>query len=152
MASARDWKQPLLSIHPSSEIVDNSVPERAREYLKQALSSLSAPSGAIMLCASSLDAMLKAKEYKEGSLNSRIEAAAKDHLLTEDMKAWAHEVRLDANDQRHADDNAGLPTIDDAKKTLEFTKAVAQFLFVLPARVTKGLKDAKGETKSEGQQ
>ena len=43
--------------------------------------------------------MLKAKDYTEGSLYSRIDKAVEDRLITKEMAAWAHEVRLDANDQ-----------------------------------------------------
>jgi hypothetical protein len=35
---------------------------------------------------------------------------------------WAHHVRLGANDQRHADKNAGFPTKEDAEKSIEFTE------------------------------
>ncbi len=52
-----------------------------------------------MLAASSIDAMLKEKGYKVGGLYDRIKQAAKDHLITDEMAAWAHDVRLDANDQ-----------------------------------------------------
>ena len=93
-----------------------------------------------MLTASCVDAMLKDKGYKDGSLNARIDAAAKAHFITAGMAAWAHEVRLDANDQRHADESAVLPSEADAAKAIEFANALAQFLYVLPARVERGRK------------
>ena len=55
------------------------------------------------------------------------------------MANWAHEVRLDANDQRHADDAAELPNENDAKKVIDFAIAIAEYLFVLPAKVERGL-------------
>lgn len=58
------------------------------------------------------------------------------------MAAWAHEVRLDANDQRHADDESPLPEIEDVKRVIEFARALATFLFVLPARVQRGISSA----------
>ncbi|MNJ69013.1 hypothetical protein D3C77_653150 [compost metagenome] len=82
--------------------------------------------------------MLKEKGLKEGSLYKRIDAAAAQHLITAEMAIWAHEIRLDANDQRHADDEAVLPNEADADKVIEFATALAQFLFVLPARVAQG--------------
>ena len=95
-----------------------------------------------MLCASSVDAMLKEKNCKEGNLNKRIDAAADAHLITSEMAAWAHEVRLDANDQRHADESARLPTKSEAQKCIDFTKALGEFLFVLPSRIERGRKGA----------
>ena len=84
--------------------------------------------------------MLKAKGYKDGNLHSLINKAVNNHLITTEMGEWAHEVRLDANDQRHADDSAPLPTEKDAKRVIDFARALAQFLFVLPAMVAKGRK------------
>ena len=62
-----------------------------------------------MLAASAVDAMLKVKGYKDGSLYQRIKDAAAGHIITADMATWAHQVRLDANDQRHADESASIP-------------------------------------------
>ncbi len=82
--------------------------------------------------------MLKEKGLAEGNLFSRIDAAAESHLITREMAAWALEVRLDANDQRHADESADFPDEADAQKSIDFAKALAEFLFVLPARVERG--------------
>lgn len=81
-----------------------------RESLSQAIGSQHAPAGAVMLTGSAVDAMLKDKGYKDGTLNAQIDATAKDHLITAEMAAWAHEIRLNANDQRHADESTPLPS------------------------------------------
>lgn len=138
-ASATAMGAEVLEYFPSSLVIDEDVPERARAYLQQALESLHAPAGAVMLAASSVDSMLKIKGYTEGSLYARIEKAASDHLITQEMAKWAHEVRLDANDQRHADEAASLPTTAEAKRVLDFANALADFLFVLPNRVQRGM-------------
>ncbi|MCP6695128.1 DUF4145 domain-containing protein [Pseudomonas donghuensis] len=130
-----------LEIHgmwPAAQSVDDAIPGRAKDYLEQAITSIQAPAGAVILAASSVDAMLKEKGLKEGTLYKRIDAAAEQHLITAEMAAWAHEVRLGANDQRHADDEAPLPSQQDAQKAIEFVQALAQFLFVLPSRVERG--------------
>ena len=127
-------------IYPKPSQVDASLPPIAKEYLTQAVNSIHAPAGSVMLCASSVDAMLKDKGYDDPkqSLYKRIEKAAADHLITESMKDWAHEIRLDANDQRHADQGATLPTTADAQRNIEFAQALGQFLYALPARVAQG--------------
>lgn len=127
------------SLLPELQEIDPSVPERARHYLQEAIATISTPSASVVVSASAVDAMLKNKGYKEGSLNSRIEEAANNHLITDEMKTWAHEVRLEANAQRHADETSDLPTTKDAEQMIEFAKALAEFLFVLPSRVQKGL-------------
>jgi len=130
-------------MYPAPLDVDENIPNRAKAYLEQAINSISSPAGAVMLAASSVDAMLKEKGLKEGSLYKRIDQAANDHLITAEMATWAHEVRLDANDQRHSDEEAELPSPDDAKRSIEFVKALGQFLFVLPALVQRGIESTK---------
>ena len=129
----------ITEMWPPAFSVSEEVPQRAREFLKQAAASLHAPAGALMLTARAVDAMLKDKGYKDGV---RTNAAAKDHLITAEMAAWAHEIRLDANDQRHADELAPLPNEADARRSLDFGQALAQFIYVLPAMVALGRNSA----------
>ena len=69
-ATARkgDGSRSVIEYYPQLQTTDEAIPDRARDYLNQAIESLHAPAGAVMLCASSVDAMLKEKNYKEGSL------------------------------------------------------------------------------------
>lgn len=55
------------------------------------------------------------------------------------MAKQAYEVRLDANDHCHADEDAKLPDMKAAAKCTDFVLALGDFLFVLPARVQRGL-------------
>lgn len=132
----------ILDMYPSPPAIAESLPPLAKSYLQQAVNSLHAPAGAVMLAASCVDAMLKAKEYRTGSLYERINKAAEDHLITREMAQWAHDIRLDANDQRHVDEQAVLPDAANARKCVEFATALGEFLFVLPARVERGLANA----------
>src|SRR2546421_389156 len=81
-ASDRGHDQDVSEVYPSMTDVEESIPSTARAYLTQALNSLHAPAGAVMLSASSVDAMLKAKNYSDGSLYARIEKAVEDNLIT----------------------------------------------------------------------
>jgi hypothetical protein len=150
-ASAPSDNGAVREIFPKNESVDEAVPAIARAYLTQALQSLHAPAGAVMLAASAVDAMLKDKNYKTGNLYGRIEKAASDHIITNEMAKWAHEVRLDANDQRHADEVALLPTEIEAKKCIDFAKALGEFMFVLPSRVQRGIAEAAKQNSTSPQ-
>ena len=131
---------------PSGEQVSADIPQAAANRLRQAIASMhSAPAGSVMLAAGAVDAMLKAKEYADGSLYSRIDQAKGDCLITDGMAEWAHDVRLDANDERHADEDAEDPTFDDATRCVDFALAFGEFLFVLPQRVTRGRVQAAPE-------
>ncbi|TAL74802.1 MAG: DUF4145 domain-containing protein [Rhodanobacter sp.] len=138
LAGGAQVNQPVQEMYPSSRDVDESVPDTPKQYLTQAMNSRHAPAGAVMLAASAVDAMLKAKGYSDGSLYSRIDGAAANHLITSEMALWAHEVRLEANGQRHADGQFTLPSVEDANRVIAFAEALAEFLFILPARVSRG--------------
>jgi len=139
IASSIQYGGAVHEVYPKPRSVDTDIPPKARAFLEQALHSLQAPAGAVMLAASAVDAMLKDKGYKDGNLKLRIEQAAKDHIITKEMAEWAHKVRLDANDQRHADESAHLPTLEEAQMSVEFALALGEFMFVLPERVRRGL-------------
>lgn len=123
--------------YPESPNVDESLPVSAKRYLEQALSTTHAPDGAVILAGSAVDAMLKHHGYKDGSLYSRIDKAVSDHVLTAGMGEWAHKVRLDTNDVRHADEERPHATPEEAMQTVEFAKALGDFLFVFPARISR---------------
>lgn len=141
----------VVDYFPSVKEVDEYIPENARAFLQDAIACIHVPPGAIMLAASAVDAMLKEKGLTEGSLYKRINDAATSHLITEGMSKWAHAVRLDANDQRHADEAATRPTEAEAKRSIDFAMALAEFLFVLPAKVDKGLSgESTGDAEGTG--
>ena len=144
-ASSVEFGAETQQYFPESALANDLIPDRPRNYLQQAMESLHAPAGAVMLAASSVDSMLKLKEYTKGSLYQRIDKAVKDHILTAEMAKWAHKVRLDANDQRHADEASTLPTPEDAIHVIQFVQALGQFLFVLPIKVQQGIEDASEE-------
>jgi Domain of unknown function (DUF4145) len=141
---------PIQEVLPKQDELGDELPLSARKYLHQAQESLHSPDGAVMLAASAVDAMLKAKDYEKGSLYSRIDKAAADHLITPDMALWAHHVRLEANNPRHVDDDEPHATPEGARQAVEFAVALANILFVLPSRVTRGLKEAGGTPVAEG--
>ncbi len=142
IAAAKDENGDVTEIYPKASVIDVNIPEPAKSYLQQAIDSLHAPAGSVMLSASAVDAMLKEKGYKEGTLFTKINKAVEDHLITPEMAKWAHEIRLDANEPRHADEIKPLPSTDEAQKCVDFTQALGEFLFVLTSRVKRGLADA----------
>ena len=128
---------------PAPTDISEEVPARPRGYLRQAQETFGQPSASIVMSASAIDAMLKKCGLSEGSLYARIDKAASEHLITTDMAKWAHQVRLEANDERHADEGAGFATKEEAERCFSFALALAEVLFVLPARVTRGIEQTK---------
>ena len=127
----------ILQTFPSLEVISDALPPLAAKFLQQAIESRHAPDGALMLAASAIDAMLKDKGLTNGSLYSRIKSASDQNLLTSEMAAWAHEIRLSANEPRHADEEFTGATAEDAEQILAFTRALGEYLYDLPSRVKK---------------
>ena len=96
-----------------------------------------------MLSASAVDAMLKEKGLKDGRLYERIHDAVTQRLISEDMAQWAHQVGLDPNDPRYVDEGATMPGIEDAQRCFSFALTLADLLFVLPGRVTRGIAESE---------
>ena len=128
-------------VYPSSWSPDDAIPERPAKYLQQASSTISSPDASVVMSGSAVDAMLKEKGLKEGNLYNRIDQAVKDGILTNDMSQWAHLVRLNSNNPRHADDDKPHMSKEDAKRSLEFARALADVLFVLPNKMPLSIED-----------
>jgi hypothetical protein len=139
LAVAYPPNEEIAAIYPNTDIADINLPEMVRYYLDQAMRSVSTPGSSILMSGSAVDQMLKEKGYTEGNLNSRIIKAVTDKVLTEEMGKWAHQVRLDTNSLRHADGSLTIPSMADAKLSIEFTKTLGDFLFVLPSKVSRGI-------------
>ncbi len=132
---------PIIRTYPSQEELPKEIPPRARKALKESIETKFAPGASIMACAQAIDYMLKERGFTDGdTLYARIKKASDAGVLTPDMATWAHEIRLAANDERHKNTD---PTIADAEHCIQFALALAQFLFVLPTRVKRGLEDSK---------
>ena len=125
----------IIESYPTLDRAAEELPTLAGRFFQQAIESRHAPDGALMLAASAIDAMLKDKSYTKGSLYERITKARDDGLLTENMASWAHEIRLSANEPRHADEAFEGATSDEADQIIAFAKALGEYLYVLPARV-----------------
>lgn len=118
-----------------------TLPQRVSAYLRQARATLRSPDASVVMSASAIDAMMKDNGLVDGSLYSRIEAAVKSGVLTQRMADWAHRVRLDANNPRHADANTRHMSAEDAQRAFDFAEALGEFLYVLPSRMPPKLND-----------
>lgn len=133
----------VVAIFPEPKSANEDIPQPARHFLQQAYETLHAPDAAAMVAGSAVDAMLKKLGYPKGTLYERIDQALADGHLTKGMAEWAHEVRLGSNRPRHSDENNPHVTPEQAKQSVEFAEALATFLFVLTARIGRGLAAAK---------
>ena len=131
------------AIFPKAPQANEDIPPTARQYLQQTIDTLHAPDAAAVMAGSAVDAMLKAQGLIKGSLYSRIDEARGAGILTQGMAEWAHEVRLGSNRPRHADEDNPHVSPDEASQSVDFAEALGNFLFVLTARIQRGIEAAK---------
>lgn len=136
----------LVSMWPIAQTAHTDIPEPARTFLQQAYDTLHAPDAAAVMAGSAVDAMLKAHGLIEGSLYARIDAALQANLLTKGMAEWAHSVRLGSNRPRHSDKEKPHVSKEEAKQSVEFAEALGSFLFVLTAKIDRGIAAAEKAT------
>jgi hypothetical protein len=70
-------------------------------------------------------------------LEKRIDKLADEGLITKDLQAWAHKIRLEGNEAIHEIDE---PTKEQATELQLFTELVLTYLYTLPAKVKANLK------------
>lgn len=134
------------AVYPSPPTAHKDLPEVARTYLDQAYRTLDAPDAAAVMAGSAVDAMLKALGYETGSVYARIDKALQDNKLTDGMAQWAHAVRLEANRPRHADAANPHVSAAEARQAVDFAEALGNFLFVLTARIKRGIQEAEASS------
>jgi hypothetical protein len=141
-----DWrggKFTAEALWPDAKAAHEDIPEPARTFLQQAYETLHAPDAAAVMAGSAVDGMLKAKGLEKGSLYERIDLALAQNILTQGMADWAHSVRLGSNRPRHSDKDKPHVSPQEAQQSVEFAEALGSFLFVLTAKINKGIEAAE---------
>ena len=116
------------------------LPARPRTILQDANDSRGSPVACTPTAVRAVEAMLAEKGYKKGGLKSRIEKAVTEGKLPQDMADWANEVRENGNVTHTDAEPEPLPSDKDATRSLLFAKTLAEYLFVLPARIKSSRK------------
>ncbi|MEO1169113.1 MAG: DUF4145 domain-containing protein [Pseudomonadota bacterium] len=81
-----------------------------------------------------------------GMLKTRIDKLSKDGRLTPDLKDWAHSVRDLGNEAAHEESQ---PTGVDIQDLAAFTRVVLEYLYTMPAKVTRRAGGAEVEEEPE---
>lgn len=78
--------------------------------------------------------VLMGDEAKDEKLSKRITMLFSQGKITEQMKDWAHIVRIDSNGAIHSDEEF---TKEETKQILGFTEVFLMYSFTLPEMIKK---------------
>lgn len=129
----------LIDVFPKaiSHAAPENTPARVAEAFIEAKDNLSRSrfDTSVMLCRKVLDIatrMLLGNESKDETLVKRIAMLHAKGLITDQMKDWAHIVRIDSNGAVHSDEEFSQ---NDASEIISFTEVFLLYSFTLPEMV-----------------
>ncbi|KUE88918.1 hypothetical protein ASL20_09865 [Cupriavidus necator] len=75
-------------------------------------------------------------EIEAWKLEKRIDKLSAAGAITQELKSWAHKIRLEGNDAIH---EVPKPSKEEAEELRLFTELLLMYLFTLPTRVRANL-------------
>jgi len=126
----REWPQATL-------VAPDDVPPNVARFYEQGLENLAQKrwdaAGAMFRKSLDVASKIIAADSKHLTLFARINKLHESGLITEAMKDWSHEIRLEGNNAVHDEEPESA---EDAEATHKFTEAFLTYVFTLPAMVT----------------
>jgi hypothetical protein len=121
--------------------VDAAVPTKIAEDFKEALRCrwIDAYKATVTMCRRAIQAScLEQKADKTKKLVAQIDELAAKGIITQPLREFAHEVRLEGNDGAHPDpDGLENVTVGDAEDIIAFTREYLHHVYVMPEMLAK---------------
>lgn len=123
----------------------DNTPERAAKFFIESKDDFQRGryETCVMNCRKIIDIatkVLMGDDAKDEKLSKRITMLFSKGKITEDMKDWAHIVRIDSNGAIHSDEEF---TKEEAEQILGFTEVFLMYSFTLPAMIEKRRSDSE---------
>ena len=119
--------------------VDEAIPPKIAEDFREALRCrwIEAHKATVTMCRRSIQtSCLDQKADRKKKLVAQIDELASKGVITEPLRQFAHEVRLEGNDGAHPDpDGLENVTPKDADDIIEFTREYLHHVYVMPAKL-----------------
>jgi hypothetical protein len=136
---SNDGKFNLWNVYPAIEAhsAPDNTPPRAADAFVEAKDNLKRGrfDTSVMICRKTIDIAtrnLLGDDSKDEKLVKRISMLHGKGLITEQMRDWAHIVRIDSNGAVHSDEEF---TKEEAEEMIGFTEVFLLYAFTLPAMV-----------------
>ncbi|MFB0770354.1 DUF4145 domain-containing protein [Proteus cibi] len=134
-------KYKILEVIPEIKApsAPENTPERAAKFFIESKDDFQRDryETCVMNCRKVIDIstkVLMGEDAKDEKLSQRISMLFAKGKITEDMKDWAHIVRIDSNGAVHSDEEF---TKEEAEQILGFTEVFLMYSFTLPEMIKK---------------
>jgi len=134
----------LRSFYPlgkPNDAVAAAVPTKIAEDFREALRCrwINAHKATVTMCRRAIQAScLEKKANPKKKLTEQIDEIAKNGFVTEPLRLFAHEVRLEGNEGAHPDaDGLNDVTDRDADDIISFTREYLHHVYVMPEMLAK---------------
>jgi len=127
-------KEDLYPINiPSSS---SSIPAEVREIYLEAMRcfSVKAWNATATMCRRAVQECIVGKGGEGKTLFEQIDNLYEKRVIQDDLKEWAHAIRILGKDGAHADVASNVGE-EEAKFALEFTEALLNYVYVLKAKL-----------------
>ncbi|QEZ93108.1 DUF4145 domain-containing protein [Proteus sp. CD3] len=131
----------IIETYPSIKVssAPDNTPERAAKFFIESKDDFQRGryETSVMNCRKVIDIstrVLMGEDAKDEKLSQRISMLFAKGKITEDMKDWAHIVRIDSNGAVHSDEEF---TKEEAEQILGFTEVFLMYSFTLPEMIKK---------------
>lgn len=128
-----EW-YPAKPLGKEYENVPNDIASAASEAY--ACFSINANRAAVLLARTAVQAIAKDKGIHTANLYSDIEQMANAHVITDQLKEEAHEIRFLGNDMAHGDLGTAVDP-DDAADILGFLDSLLDYVYQQPMAIQK---------------
>lgn len=120
--------------------LDESIPDKINQDMKEAYVCYdnNCFKASVAMARRALQNAVRDKGAKGEDLYNEIENLASKHIITPELKDWAHEIRSLGNIGAHPEED-GLDEVskEDAKDIINFASEFLKYSYVMPSEVAK---------------
>ena len=158
-AVVTDGEESEVEVFPAlEEEPDKLLPPDVATAFRQALKSLNEGiwDGCVVMCRRALEEATaelasswpdeEKKAFESKVLYDRIEHLADQHVITPDLRAWAHEGRIAGKLGAHGTKRQKWNTERDAAEIVEFAKWFFRYVFILPKQLQQRKMEAEAKS------
>lgn len=126
-----------------NDAIGEGIPDEIGEDFKEALRCrfVNAYKATVTMCRRALEGSCEDKKAQGESLEDKIDSLAESRIITNDLKEWAHRIRLSGNRGAHVPINgkqvSNSPNDRRADAVIEFTRQFLEYLYTMPSKIKK---------------